>query len=131
MFIRESVNEEACPIFYQFVADVLFEEVVTNQFPINNITPNKEVTSYFSYEELNALRYTAGYVIKTVMEKVEKSKKDEHLKEELMLCLSILKEREEKEGKHYVIAIFVESVTSYNIITCRKPQVHTSVNRLS
>ena len=55
------------------------------------------------------LRYTAGYVIKTVMEKVEKSKKDEHLKEELMLCLSILEEREEKEGKHFVIAIFVES----------------------
>ena len=55
MFIRESINEKACPIFYQFVADVLFEEVVTNQFPINNSTPNKEVTSYFSYEELKAL----------------------------------------------------------------------------
>ena len=71
------------------------------------------MTSYFSYEELNALQYTAGYVIKTIMEKVEKSKKDEHLKEELMLCLSILKEREEKEGKHFVIAIFVESPAIY------------------
>ena len=48
-------------------------------------------------------------LVKTIMEKVEKSKKDEHLKEEMMLCLSILKEREEKEGKHFVIAIFVES----------------------
>ena len=34
------------------------------------------------------------------MEKVVKSKNDETLKEELILCLSNLKEREEKEGMH-------------------------------
>ena len=90
-------------------AITVFEEVVINQFSISHSKPNKEVTSYFSYEELNALRYTAGYVIKVVMEKVQKSKKDEHLKEELILCLSSFKEREEREGKLLVVAIFVES----------------------
>ena len=59
--------------------------------------------SYFSYEELNALRYTAGYVIIAALEKVEKSKKDKTLKQELILYLSNLKEREEKEGKHLLL----------------------------
>ena len=113
-FINESIHEEACPIFYQFVADTLFEEVVINHFPINNNKPIEEVTSYFSYEELNALRYTAGYVIKAVLEKVEKSKKDEALKQELILCLSNLKERGEKEGKHLWVHIY--RITSYRYI---------------
>ena len=38
----------------------------------------------------------ANYVIKVVLEKVDKSKKDATLKEELIICLSNLKEREEK-----------------------------------
>ena len=101
-FISESVHEEACPIFYQFVTDVIFEKVVTHHFPVKE-TPNKEITCYFSYEELNALRYTAGYVIKAVLQKIEKSKYDVHLKEEMILCMTDLKEKEEREGERNTI----------------------------
>ena len=53
-FIRESIKEEACPIFYQFLTDAVFEEVVIHHFAIED-TADKEITSYFTYEELNAL----------------------------------------------------------------------------
>ena len=97
-FIRESINERACPIFYQFITDTIFEEIVVHHFSIED-TPNKEITSYFTYEELNALRYTAGYVIKSVLQKIEKSKSGLPLKEVMILCLTDLKEKEEIEGK--------------------------------
>ena len=97
-FIKESINEEACPIFYQFVTDIIFEEVVLHHFAIED-TESKEITSYFTYEELNALRYTAGYVLKSVLHKIEKSKADPHHKEVMTLCLTDLKEREEIEGE--------------------------------
>ena len=97
-FIRESIKEEACPIFYQFVTDAVFEEVVIHHFAIED-TADKEITSYFTYEELNALRYTAGYVIKSVLQKIGKSKSGQHLKEEMILCLTDLKEKEESEGE--------------------------------
>ena len=71
------------------------------------------MTSYFSYEELNALQYTAGYVIKAVIEKVEKSKKGETFKEELILCLCNLREKEEKEGKH-LLWVHICRITSYS-----------------
>ena len=47
------------------------------------------------------------------MEKLEKSKKDETLKQELILCLSNLKEREEKEGKHLLL-VHICRITSYS-----------------
>ena len=130
VFIKESIHEEVCPVFYQFVADVLFEEVVINQFPINNNKPIGDVTSYFSYEELNALQCTAGYVIKAVMEKVEKSKKGETLKEELILCLANLKEREERRKRVSTCCgyMFIESPAinnSYNIIA----EIHRSTHQ--
>lgn len=96
-FIKESVDEEACPIFYQFVTDSIFEKIIIQRYPV--IEPGKEIASYFTYEELNALRYTAGYIVKAVLQKLEKSKNDVHLKEEMILCLNDLKEKEESEGE--------------------------------
>ena len=96
-FIRESISEDACPIFYQFVTDHVFEEVIQEHFSMKD-QPSKEITSYFSYEELNALRYTAGYVIKAVLQKIEKSKSYTNLREEMVLCLTDLKEKEERAG---------------------------------
>ena len=44
-FIKESINEEACPIFYQFVTDAMFEEIVIHHFPVKHPV-NKEIASY-------------------------------------------------------------------------------------
>ena len=85
-------------IFYQFVTNAIFEEVVLHYFAIEDME-SKEITSYFTYEELNALRYTAGYVLKSVLHKIENSKTNPHQKEVMTLCLTDLKEREGIEGR--------------------------------
>ena len=62
------------------------------------------------------------------MKKVEKSKKDETLKE-LILCLSNLKERGEKEGKHW-LWVYICRITSYsyNIIAESHRSSHQSTD---
>ncbi len=90
--VSESTGGEACPIFYQFVVDHMMKQLVTVRFPI--ITPEKEsvtIEKILDFEDLCALRYTAGSVIRSLKKKIKKSAHPQ--KTEILLCLTEMVEQ--------------------------------------
>lgn len=83
-----SGTEPSSPIFYQFVTDAIMEEMIKIHFPVT--TEQRECSATLDYEEHNDIRYTAGYVLKTLLRKINHS--SHPLKEELALCIEELKE---------------------------------------
>ena len=63
-FIKVSVGLEADSIFYQFVTKLIMEDLGDKQC-------NEESPRSLDYEERNALRYTVGYIIHSVLQKIE------------------------------------------------------------
>lgn len=90
-----------CPIFYQYVTDRVFKDMVLEHFQVNAETGNRAYTETgLTYEEVNALRYSAGYVPRALRKKLERG--SHPLKEELILCLyemteDVNKDRSESE----------------------------------
>ena len=60
-FLKATVGTEACPIFYQFVTDSIMEVLIKEYFPLEVACSEQKLAS-LDYEEVKALRYTAGYV---------------------------------------------------------------------
>ena len=58
--LRESIGGDACPIFFLFVTDAIMEELIEQHFPVEPAHISKQHSASLSYEEVNALRYTAG-----------------------------------------------------------------------
>ena len=52
-------------IFYQFVTDTIFKEVVKQELPIQQL-PSSVDDHQLSSEESNALRYVAGFIPRAV-----------------------------------------------------------------
>ena len=59
-FLTNSVNESAQPIFYQHLTDIIFKDIIKNEYPVKESnTIRKEA---LTYEERNVLRYVGGYM---------------------------------------------------------------------
>ena len=104
---------EADPIFYQYVSDSVFKELVKKHYPVLDQGASREQSQQsLSYEEKNALRYTAGYIPRALRKKVERS--NHPLMEELVLCLVDLTEEEDgtqdESTVSYIIYGFTASV---------------------
>ena len=83
-FLGKGTSTPSCPIFYQYVTDVVFNEMIKQQYPIEKTqSTTSEVT--LTRDEVNALRYAAGYVPRALRQKLHKSAHP--LKDELTLCL--------------------------------------------
>lgn len=98
----------ACPIFFQFVTDKLMEFLITEHFPLGLQVQCASVDS-LDYEEVCALRYTAGYVIHSLQKKANKLAHP--LKKEILLCLL---ELAENNGMH-ACQIFTRCVTDVSL----------------
>ena len=94
-FLQASVGTEACLIFYQFVTDTIMEVLIKEHFPLE-VTCSEQKLASLRYEEVNTLRYTAGYVIWALRWKIEQSAHP--LMKELILCLV---EMEQNEGAEH------------------------------
>ncbi len=95
-FLKElDVDVDASPLslFYQCVGDRLLEELVKLASPIDEQDSNE--VKNLNEMEMNALRYAAGYVPRSLFKKLMKSA--DPLKRELQLCLWDLLD-DEKEG---------------------------------
>lgn len=100
-FIQDSIGLEADPIFYQYVTKSIMEDLIKSMFQITTKASEAEQLNEASprsldYEEHNALRYTEGYIIRSVLQKIKRSS-HKH-KDELILCL---KELMSVNGKSY------------------------------
>ena len=76
------------------MCDSVFKELVKKHYPLLDQGAGREQPQQsLSYQEKNALRYTAGYIPRALREKVERS--NHPLMEELVLCLVDLTEEED------------------------------------
>ena len=90
-----AVEESPSPLFYQFITDVIMEHLIRKHFPVTS--EHVECSATLDYEEHNAIRYTAGYVLRAIQKKINRS--SHPLKGELALCLEELRE-ESNEFSH-------------------------------
>lgn len=82
-FLSQSVGVKACPIFYQYVMDIVFK-MIKKRYCIMPVQSGVEESS-LTYEEINALRYAAGYAPRAVGKKLRKS--TQPIRAELTLCI--------------------------------------------
>lgn len=87
------------PIFYQYVTDSIMNTLIKEKFPVNPTT-DKDIKS-LDYEELNAVRYVAGYVIRALTKKMLRSAHP--LKEEIVDCLDEMIERNIEDGNDKLV----------------------------
>ena len=88
-FLQSSISVPASPIFYQYVVDTMFDVLLKQRHRIE-MPEEVPMEESFSYEEINALRYTSGSVIRAVKKKLKRSANPK--KEHLIACLSELHE---------------------------------------
>ena len=72
------------PMFYQYVCNFIFKELIFEHFPITESTGSQPIQP-LTYDEINALRYAAGYIPRALKKKLLKSAHP--LKEDLQLCI--------------------------------------------
>ena len=63
VFLRDSIDVEANPIFYQFVSDSTLEELLKLNFLVQS--PSRNTVLPIDYMEANAIRYVSGYVFRS------------------------------------------------------------------
>lgn len=87
---------EAVPVFYQFVTNALMEQIVKLRYmyPVLFSSDIDEDEVTLNYEERCAVRYTAGYTIRSLLKKVKCSRNKQ--KEELKKCLQDMIESSEE-----------------------------------
>ncbi len=87
-FLKESCKCDACPIFYQYVTDKIFQRLIVVHFPVTSGSGDHTAvpSDSLSYEEGNVLRYAAGYVCRSVRKRIASHARSK----ELLLCLEEL-----------------------------------------
>ena len=77
---------QVLPIFYQSLTDTLFQKRIEVYFPIScssqQVGEEETEGTVLTFEEENAIRYAAGYVLRAVRKKISNSSKQE--KEQLV-----------------------------------------------
>lgn len=85
-FMAASIGHEAHPSFFQFVTDVVFQQLVKHQFPtIRAEGDDENAIPPMTQEELNALHYVAGYVCRKIRHRLESSSHPQ--REDMILCI--------------------------------------------
>lgn len=87
-FIMSAIGFQPNAILYQFLTDEMMASVMKDIFPVLNessVTPKS-----LDYAEVNALRYTAGYVPRALKKKIHRS--GNPLKVQLLGCLKEIME---------------------------------------
>ena len=91
-FLEISTAIGPCPIFYQYVTDQVFKGMILQHFQVSAETGNGADETGLTYEEINALRYSAGHLPRALCKKLGHG--SHPLKEELVLCLHEITEED-------------------------------------
>ena len=100
----DSASLERDPILFQYVSDRVIQELIAKHFTVSQTAAASPVPP-LTYEEVNALRYVAGYMCQKVMKNIEASKHAH--KGVLLLCLVDLCDEDEdmSESADWVHAV--------------------------
>ena len=83
----------ACPIFYQYVTDHLFRQMVKQHFPLKETDQLQSEYSNLTLEEASGLRYAAGYVCRAMRKRFGSKNPD------LLECIDELIDSANGEGE--------------------------------
>ena len=120
-FLRKAGISEVSPIFVQFVGHFIFKKLIMIHYPVAESIPELHIIpedTGFTYEEVNAIRYAAGWVARTLKNRLVKSAHP--LKDDLQLCLwDLLDDGDEgpSESKEWVELSDRGGLTCVNNIT--------------
>lgn len=92
IMLKAGVKEPSA-ITYQYIGDHILKQMIKTTYPTaarETQLPMAELT----YEETNAVRYAAGYVVKSLQKKALKSTHAQ--KDDIQLCLSQLMQAEDE-----------------------------------
>ena len=84
-FLQSALHSESTPIFYQFITEKVFENLLREHFPLPKPTPQAKETD-LTYEERNALRYAAGYIPRALTKKLKSS--SHPIRKGMIICLT-------------------------------------------
>ena len=84
-FLCKSIGTLGHPIFWQSVGDGIFKSLIKKSFPVIRQEAAVEAAPTISHQEMNTLRYAAGYVPRALRKKLKKSANP--CKDQLLLCL--------------------------------------------
>ena len=88
---NSNASTVAHPIFFQYVTDHMFKLHLKQTFILDQDIPSQpHCSTELSYEEQNVVRFIAGYLIRALTKKLERSANP--LKDEMLLCLEELQE---------------------------------------
>ena len=90
-FLSRSINTPTCPIFYQFVVDSIFNTLIRHHFRYDKLG-EESLDVQLNYQQQNSLRYTAGYVIRALIKKVNKCSAHP-IKNDMLCCLMEMNEK--------------------------------------
>jgi len=78
---------------YQYVGHYMFKVFVQSHFSISSSADGDEepCDNALTYEEMNALVYSAGYVIHAIQKKLRREKSPSCLTKDMLLCLEDMK----------------------------------------
>ena len=105
-FIQTSIGVDLSPIFIQYVGHHGFKEALKNQFPVEHIYVDRAgVHNELTYQELNAVRYAAGFVPralkKSLLKKLKQRPTANKTTQDYILCLeSLISNDDDNEQQH-------------------------------
>ena len=97
--VLNDVKVVPCPIFYQFITDCLMRELIKEKFPLQ-FPGTEHGMRPLDYDEKNALRYTAGYVMRAVKKKLLKSAHP--LVKGIRICIEEMLEMNQEDDGEFV-----------------------------
>jgi hypothetical protein len=103
-FLQSTIGLSAIAIFYQSITDMMMHDLIKEFYPVahedmadDNPYPD-DTPPDLDFQDINSVRYIAGYTIRSVSKKVARSA--ELLKDELNICLTEMMQREDETEEH-------------------------------
>ena len=92
VFLCTTNSPAGSPVLYQHLTDLVFKALLHSKYSVMVNDKENISTTPLTYNEVNALRYTAGYVCRHIRKKIEAS--SHPLREEMVLSLmTMVKEK--------------------------------------
>ena len=88
--LLQSAGAAPTPILYQHLTDLVLRFLIREHYPITDELSATPSASAMSTNEANALRYAAGYVVRSVSKKITKTSNTASFKEDLTSCCQTL-----------------------------------------
>lgn len=126
MFLKTAGCIHTCPLLYQRVTYIIHKEIILVLHPIEDTELPEQAS--LTYEEKNALYFTAGYVPRALKKKLSRSAHP--LKERLICCLTDMmqgynEDSDDDESRDWIEMIYRGGLTYVNMSAVEYINTHS------